>query len=89
MHAASAESPERAAAHRWRWMLGGGKVPELDSLNEVGYRTLYLLQYACMPNCHSKIWKALSKTLCSYPSHTPDMTMLFCTEAPARQEQLQ
>ena len=35
LHAASAESPERAAAHRWRWMLSGGKLPELDSLSEV------------------------------------------------------
>lgn len=35
LHAASAASPERAAAHRWRWMLNGGKLPALDSMCEV------------------------------------------------------
>ena len=36
LHAASAESPERAAAQRWCWMLNGGKLPALDSMSEVG-----------------------------------------------------
>lgn len=36
LHAASAESPERAAAHRWRWMLNSGKLPSLNrTMSEV------------------------------------------------------
>ena len=35
LHVASAELPERAAVHRWRWMLNGGKLPALDSMGEV------------------------------------------------------
>ena len=35
VHAASAESPERAAAHRARWMLNRGKLPTLDAMSEV------------------------------------------------------
>ena len=35
VHAASAESPERAAAHRSRWMLNRGKLPTLDAMSEV------------------------------------------------------
>ena len=36
VHAASAESPERAAAHRSRWMLNRGTLPPLDAMSEVG-----------------------------------------------------
>ena len=35
VHAASAESPEHAAAHRSRWMLNRGTLPTLDAMSEV------------------------------------------------------
>ena len=35
VHAASAESPERAAAHMSRWMLNRGKLPSLDAVSKV------------------------------------------------------
>ena len=34
VHAASAESPERVAAHKSRWMLNRGKLPTLDAMSE-------------------------------------------------------
>lgn len=47
LHAASAELPERAAAHRWRWMLNSGKLPSFDdTMSEV---VVQYMAYECMP----------------------------------------
>ena len=59
LHAASAESPERAAAQRWRWMLSGGKLPALDSMSEVGITgvsAVHPQQAACMQSV--SLWDA-------------------------------
>lgn len=47
LHTASAESPERAATHRWRWMLNSGKLPSLDhTMSEVDVQ--YMANNPCI-----------------------------------------
>ena len=56
LHAASAESPERTAAHRWRRMLNGGQLPALDSMSEVPILAAYALNDTRSIKAMSRVW---------------------------------